>query len=200
MSSFIKRLRELNVAVMHPRDKTAEELLRQIHRIGCGHESIWPIPNKIPENIDVLFVDIDETNPKQIKPLLSKMKSAPPAIIAIINYENPSVLEGLFDIGAHAVITKPLRATGVMSAILMARRFWSESKRFRNDLDKLKARVENIQKLNDAKLILMHHRGISDKDAYSIIRKQAMAKRTTTLEIAQSIINANGILSDLGSE
>ncbi|MCF6233891.1 MAG: ANTAR domain-containing protein [Rhodobacteraceae bacterium] len=200
MSNFIRNLRELNVAVMHPRDKNAEELIRQIHRIGCGHEAIWPIPSKMPKNVDVLFVDVDETNPKQIKPLLNKMKGDPPAIIAIIDYENPSVLEGLFDIGAHAVLTKPLRATGVMSAILMARRIWSENKTLRKDLDKARARVDNIQKLNDAKFILMRHRGINDKDAYAIIRKQAMAKRTTTLEIAHSIINADGILSDLGNE
>ncbi|WP_413221985.1 ANTAR domain-containing response regulator [Tritonibacter mobilis] len=82
----------------------------------------------------------------------------------------------------------------------MARRYWSERRRFVKDLEKLKSRVENIQKLNDAKFILMRHRGINDKDAYAIIRKQAMAKRATTLEIAQSIINADGILSDLGND
>ncbi|MCZ4258712.1 ANTAR domain-containing response regulator [Sulfitobacter sp. G21635-S1] len=200
MSNFIQNLRELNVAVVHPRDKTAEELLRQIHRIGCGFEAIWPIPSSISENIDVLFVDVNETSPTEIKPLLNKTKGEPPAVIAIIGYENPSVLDGLFEIGAHAVITKPLRATGVMSAILMARRYWSERRRFVKDLEKLKSRVENIQKLNDAKFILMRHRGINDKDAYAIIRKQAMAKRATTLEIAQSIINADGILSDLGND
>lgn len=200
MSSFINSLRDLNVAVVHPRDKTAEELLRQIHRIGCGFEAIWPIPAALPPHVDVLFIDVNETSPAEIKPLLTRSKDEPPAIVALIEYENPSVLEGLFEIGAHAVITKPVRAAGVMSAILMARRFWSERRRFEKDLGKLRVRVENIQKVNDAKFILMRHRGINDKEAYAIIRKQAMAKRTTTLEIAQSIINADGILSDLGKE
>ncbi|WP_413221986.1 hypothetical protein [Tritonibacter mobilis] len=74
---------------MHPRDKTAEELLRQIHRIGCGFEAIWPIPSSISENIDVLFVDVNETSPTEIKPLLNKTKGEPPAVIAIIGYERP---------------------------------------------------------------------------------------------------------------
>jgi AmiR/NasT family two-component response regulator len=199
MTSFIKNLRKLNVAVVHPRDKTAEELLRQIHRIGCAHETIWPIPYEISENIDVIFIDVNETSPAQIKPLLNKFKGYPPTIIAIIGYENPSVLEGLFNIDAHAVITKPIRASGVLSAIVMARRFWAERKGLIKNLDKLKMRVESIQKLNDAKFILMRHRGINDKDAYAIIRKQAMTKRVTILEIAQSIINADGILNDLGN-
>ncbi len=197
MNNAINNVRDLNVAVMHPRDKTAEELLRQVHRIGCNFEAIWPIPSALPENIDVLFVDVTETSPREIKPLLNKSKEASPAIIAIVGYENPSVLEGLFEIGAHAVIAKPVRAAGVMSSILMARRYWADRRRFDKELEKLKTRVANVQKVNDAKFILMRHRGIHDSEAYAIIRKQAMAKRTTTLEIAQSIINAEGILNDL---
>ena len=200
MSSFINNLRDLNVAVMHPKGKYAEELLRQIHRIGCPFEAIWPIPSLLPKGFDVLFVDVDETSPIGIKRLLSKSKDDLPAIIAMIEYENPSVLEGLFEIGAHAVITKPVRAAGVMSSILMARRYWSESRKAEKDIIKLKSKLENVQKVNEAKSILMRHRGLSDKDAYAIIRKQAMAKRATTLEIAQSIINADGILSELGND
>ena len=44
----------------------------------------------------------------------------------------------------------------------------------------------------------MRHHGIDDQEAYAVIRKQAMSKRTTTLEIAQSIINADGILRNIG--
>lgn len=200
MSSFINNLRDLNVAVMHPKGKSAEELLRQIHRIGCPFEAIWPMPSSLPKGIDVLFVDVDETSPVGIKRLLAKSKDDLPTIIAMIEYENPSVLEGLFEIGAHAVITKPIRAAGVLSSILMARRYWSESRKAESDIVKLKSKLENVQKVNDAKSILMRHRGLNDKDAYAIIRKQAMAKRATTLEIAQSIINADGILSDFGND
>nr|WP_306268900.1 ANTAR domain-containing protein [Pararhizobium sp. IMCC3301] len=200
MGSFINSLRDLNVGVMHPRDKPAEELLRQIHRIGCPFEAIWPIPSSLPKGIDVLFVDVDATSPSEIKPLFLRSKDNLPAIIAIIEYENPSVLQGLFEIGAHAVITKPVRAAGVMSSILMARRYWSESRKFEKDIVKLKSKLENVQKVNEAKSILMRHHGLNDKEAYAIIRKQAMAKRATTLEIAQSIINADGILSELGND
>ena len=94
MSSFINNLRDLNVAVMHPKGKSAEELLRQIHRIGCPFEAIWPMPSSLPKGIDVLFVDVDETSPVGIKRLLAKSKDDLPTIIAMIEYENPSVLEG----------------------------------------------------------------------------------------------------------
>jgi len=82
----------------------------------------------------------------------------------------------------------------------MARRYWPETRKAEEDINKLKTKLENVQKVNFAKSILMRHRGLSEKEAYAIIWKQAMAKRAPTLEIAQSIINADGILSELGND
>lgn len=48
--------------------------------------------------------------------------------------------------------------------------------------------------MTKAKAILVETRGISEDQAYAIIRDQAMSKRTTTEEIANAIINANEIL------
>lgn len=199
MSFFDQNLRDLKVMIFHPRDKTADELLQQIHRIGCSFETTWPIPDALPQNADFIFVDMIDNSAAKMKPLLQKADGSGPAVIAIIGYENPSVLDSIFEIGAHAVLVKPLRATGVMSSMLMARRFWSEQNRFNQELGKLKLRLENLQNVNDAKLILMRHHGINDKEAYAIIRKQAMSKRVSTVEIAQAIINADGILNNFGA-
>jgi two-component system, response regulator / RNA-binding antiterminator len=93
---------------------------------------------------------------------------------------------------------KPVRAIGVLGSMLMARRYQSDQIRFERDLEKLREKLENVQKVNDAKFILMRHRGITEREAYDLIRKQAMSKRTTTTEIAQAIINAESILSGMG--
>ena len=46
----------------------------------------------------------------------------------------------------------------------------------------------------NAKSILMSTRGLSEEDAYKIIRDQAMSERVTAEEIADAVINANEIL------
>lgn len=194
-----QNLRNLNVMIFHQHDKMADELLQQIHRIGCSFKTIWPIPDTLPQRADFIFVDMIDDSAKRMKSLLHRSNSNGPAIIAIIPYENPSVLDEIFEIGAHAILTKPLRATGVMSSMLMARRFCAEQNRFKQDLGKLRLRLENLQNVNDAKFILMRHHSINDKDAYAIIRKQAMSKRVSIIEIAQAIINADGILNNFSS-
>ncbi|WP_249139025.1 ANTAR domain-containing protein [Actibacterium sp. MT2.3-13A] len=197
MSDFIQELRNLHALVVHPRDRSADELLQQVHRIGCSFETIWPVPKSLPDKFELVFIDVTDQTAANLKSFINS-SSHPPTVIAILGYENPSVLDMIFDIGAHAVLPKPFRAAGVLSSILMARRFWAEQMRYEKDLGKLRERLVNIQKVNDAKFILMRHQGINEKEAYDVIRKQAMAKRTTTIEISQSIINAESILRNFG--
>jgi len=197
MSDFIQELRDLHALVVHPRDRSADELLQQVHRIGCSFETIWPVPKSLPDKFELVFIDVTDQTAANLKSFINS-SSQPPTVIAILGYENPSVLDMIFDIGAHAVLPKPFRAAGVLSSILMARRFWAEQMRYEKDLAKLRERLGNIQKVNDAKFILMRHQGINEKEAYDVIRKQAMAKRTTTIEISQSIINAESILRNFG--
>lgn len=197
MNDLINELRDLRTLLIHPRDRSADELLQQIHRIGSNFGHMWPVPKALPEKYDVVFVDVTDQSPQDLKAFLGSHGTGV-AIIAIIGYENPSTLEMIFEIGAHAVLVKPLRAAGVLSAMLMARRSCAQQKRYEKDLAKLRDRLENVQRVNEAKFILMRHRNIDEREAYDLIRKQAMAKRTTTIEIALSIINAESILSNLG--
>lgn len=197
MTDLINELRGLNVLVVHPRDGEIDELLKQISRIGCNVAIAWPLPNELPAGTDVVFIELKEALSAETLQLLGRDKPNRPTIVGIIGYENPSVLQGLIDLSVHAVMVKPLRPFGVMSNILMARRVWHNNVAHSDELQKLRSRIENIQKIADAKFILMRHHGINEKEAYKIIRSQAMAKRTSTIEIAQSIINANGILNSL---
>jgi AmiR/NasT family two-component response regulator len=200
MTDLINEVRGLNVLVIHPRDGEIDELLKQISRIGCNVAIAWPLPNEVPQGTDLIFIEITEALASDTLSLLGRDRPNRPTLIGIIGYENPSVLQGLIDLSVHAVVAKPLRPFGVMSNIMMARRIWHDNRGFADDLQKLRVKIDNVQRIADAKFILMRHHGINEKEAYKIIRSQAMAKRTSTLEIAQSIINADGILNSLVSE
>ena len=41
-ATILRGLRSLKVVVIHPQDQDGEELLAQLHRIGCEVEVCWP--------------------------------------------------------------------------------------------------------------------------------------------------------------
>ncbi|MDZ7810536.1 MAG: ANTAR domain-containing protein [Arhodomonas sp.] len=199
-SNIIKSIRNLRVLVLHPRDSHAEQLLQQVRRIGCQAEAIWPLPERLPEHVDMVFVEVTESPSRALHQLVEKDVEERPTVIGVVSYENPSVLEALLEMRADAVLTKPLRPSGVLSSMVLARRIWEDFRRSQRALNKLKAKVKNTQTVSQAKFILMRLHQIPEDEAYSIIRSQAMAKRATTVEIAQAIINADGILGNISAK
>lgn len=196
MTDLINDLRSLNVLVLHRRDADCDDLVQQISRIGCNVETVWPPPDTLPANVDLVFVEIRESVQPGMQKLFQDGAMTRPTLIGIIGYENPSVLLGLLDLNVQTVLSKPLRAFGVMSSILMARRIWRQRREDLANLEKLRLKLENIQIVTEAKFILMRHHGINESEAYKVIRTHAMSRRTSTREIANAIINADGLLNN----
>ncbi|EAZ97362.1 ANTAR domain-containing response regulator [Marinobacter sp. ELB17] len=193
--NIIRQLRGLNVLVLHPRDGDAEELLQQLNRIGCRANAIWPPPSCPSDPADLTFIEVRETPDEAITNYL-KLTEDRPTLIGMAGYESPSVLQNLIDLEVDSVLAKPVRPYGVLSSIIVARRNWQQSKSNEKIIAKLKSKVENSHKMNEAKIVLMKVHDINEDQAYRAIRQQAMKCRKTIAEVAQSIIDANVMLHD----
>ncbi len=100
-----------------------------------------------------------------------------PVVVAIIDYENPTVLEAVLDIGAMAVVGAPVRPFGVLTNLVVALKAHRESREQRQRITKLDGKLNGIRRMTKAKTILMESRGVSEEEAYKTIRDQAMARR-----------------------
>jgi AmiR/NasT family two-component response regulator len=193
---LLKDLRSLRVAVFHPRDNDGEQLIRQLQRIGCQVQAFWPLTAELNEPFDVAFLAV---NPETITLDLPWIKSEDaPVRVAVVNYENPTIVDGMLRLGASAVIATPIRSFGVLSTLILARQLAGDLRLQRKRVAKLESKLQSIRKITDAKGVLMSSRKISEEDAYAVIRDQAMVKRVTIEEIATAIVNANEILSTVG--
>ncbi|WP_144107203.1 ANTAR domain-containing response regulator [Paraburkholderia sp. BCC1886] len=191
--SLLKDLRTLRVLVFHPDDSDGKLLTQQLQRIGCQVQAFWPPLPALPEGIDVIFLAI---RPESMGAAYEWLEADPvPAIITIVTYENPTIVDSVLQVGACAVLPSPVRSFGLLSALVVARRVHGESKEQSRKIRKLEAKLLGVRRIADAKSILMRTHRISDGAAYDLIREQAMSKRVTTEEIADAIINASEILS-----
>lgn len=189
----VKELRALKVAVVHPSDDDGLQLTQQLQRIGCQVLVYWPPSQAQLEGIDVAFLAV---RPDIVKLRLdwAKLENGP-AVIAVVTYENPTIIEAVLHLGAHAVLPSPVRSFGLLSALVVAREVHKEARQLRKQIRKAEVKLLGVRRIADAKSILMRTRGVTEGEAYDLIRAQAMSKRTTTEEIATAIITANEILS-----
>ena len=190
---LIQSLRNLNVLVLHPQDRDGEELARQLKRIGCRVTSTWPPPPAAPE-ADVVYLLFD---PDQASKARWSTRDLRGVLIAIIDFENPTILKELLDSNAQGVLTRPIRPAGVLSTLVLALSMKRYEIRLLGKIGKLEETLKARREIEKATRIIMNIRGLSEPKAYEFIRRQATAKRISTAAIAASIIHAQDMLGEL---
>lgn len=189
----LKELRALKIAVIHPDDADGMQLTQQLQRIGCQVQAFWPPVQVLPVGIDIAFMAV---RPDIIGLRFEwTQREDAPTVIAVVTYENPTIVEAVLALGAQAVLPSPVRSFGLLTALVLAREAHKENRSLTRRLRKVEAKLLGARHLADAKAILMKTHEISETQAYDLIREQAMSKRTTVEEIAAAIVHASEVLS-----
>jgi AmiR/NasT family two-component response regulator len=191
--ALLKDLRMLRVAVFHPDDADGAQLVQQLQRIGCQVQAFWPPLPQLPEGVELVFL--------AVRPDIIALDFAwcsgenSPALVAVVAYENPTIVEAVLRIGAKAILPAPVRSFGLLSALVLARQLNGQIGTQAKRIVKLELKLAGQRNVLEATRILSVSRGISDDAAFDLIRNQAMAKRVTKEEIATAIVNANDVLN-----
>ena len=194
-TGVLRDLRDLRVQVVHPPDEEGKNLVEHLRRIGCTVEAAWPVPDGPAGNADLLMLAIAYEQREAIRRLVRSSGDRAPPLIAIVDYENPTVLQIVIECGALAVVEKPIRPFGLLTTVILARSLWLERQEVQRKLRKLEGKLSGMQKLQRAKAIIMQSQGLSEDEAHGTIRRQAMTKRVSIEDMATAIINANELLT-----
>lgn len=193
--ALLDQLRNTRVLVVHPPDADGDVLLRQLRRIGCQVRSAWPPPSRLPDEIDAVFLLVERAG-SDVLPW--RAGDADPVLIAVVDYENPTLLKGLIDSGALAVLNKPIRATGLLSTLVLARSLAAYDRRMQAKIRKLEEQLRTRREVERATRLLMQLKGLSEAEAYELLRAQATKSRLSLGEVAQHVLGASDVLGGLG--
>lgn len=164
-------------------DPSRDVLVRTLERLGLQ------VTVKVPEATDfvadtqdVVFVDADQD--------FIVMGSDIPHI-ALIGIEAPSRLARVVRHRAAAVLMKPVRATGVFTALFLAFNEHSVRQRELSEREHLSRRAEGRRAVVKAILKIMKEKDLSDDEAYREMRFASMAKRISIEEFAAEVVAAS---------
>ena len=189
----LKELRALKIAVIHPDDADGMQLTQQLQRIGCQVQAFWPPVQVLPAGIDIAFMAV-RPDIVGLRFEWTQREDAP-TVIAVVTYENPTIVDAVLALRAQAVLPSPVRSFGLLTALVLARETHKENLSLTRRLRKVEAKLLGARHLADAKAVMMKTHDISEAQAYDLIREQAMSKRTTMEEIAAAIVHASEVLS-----
>lgn len=193
MLKTLRDIRSFRVQVLHPKDRECDELVAQIRRIGCRVESQWPPEGDISSHVDIAFVLFrqDEITSSIARALSERRASL--TVIGIVEFESPAVIEAVVRAGTSAVVTKPIRAFGLLTELIIAHTLNQRALLSSERVAKLEGKLSGLKQVEKAKAILMARKSLSEHEAYETIRLRAMSKRVTMEAVCAAIIEANEV-------
>jgi AmiR/NasT family two-component response regulator len=179
----------LRAALCLAPDRNRDVLAETLGRLGLRVEvlsatSAETVGSDPARRCDVLFFDADLAE----TPQLPRGGTPEIPIIAIVGLEAPGRLHNAFELGASALIHKPLRSSGIYSALFFGfnhHRRWLD---MAEQVKVLEVRHGARRFVQKAVLQLMEQNGCSDEDAYRLLREESMRRRVTVEEFAVRIL------------
>ena len=193
ISDLIRNVRKLRVLLLHPGDREGEDLLEHLNRIGCQVSTSWPPPSSVSEGTDVVLIAVRAIVEGNVQ--FDWDAEKPPApLIAVVDYENPLIVERVLRLGAQAVIGLPLQPLGILANLLLSATNFKRTRRLQARVDRLNSKLKANRDIASATSIIMKLHGLSEDEAYEMLRSQSMARRTTIESTAAAIIQASDVL------
>ncbi|MBZ9602352.1 ANTAR domain-containing response regulator [Phyllobacterium chamaecytisi] len=182
------------VTVLHRPEAATERLSRQLKLLGF-HVTIQWIPLDADELPDVILVDADQ-GWNDLLPWSGA--NAPRPVVALLGSEAPGRIAWLMEHGSCTIISKPIAASAIYPALVMAVSIHKEREAVRNRLLHLEERIRLRPLVHAAVQKIMAARQIDEEHAYSILRNCAMQRRVPMEQVAASIIGGAEPLPEAG--
>lgn len=179
---IIKNFLGLRALVIHEDDGNRQVLVNVLGRLGLTVRAINPQDPALPDALadsDILLADmIVEGLPP---------RSAPHSLpcIALIGSEAPSQLARVVAQGCASHIMKPIRSSGVFTALLLAVNEHDQRQKADQEISGLRQRMAGRRIVTKAVLDLMRIHGLSHDDAYERLRLTAMNRRLPIEKLAR---------------
>lgn len=143
---------------------------------------------------DVILIDLENPSRDVLEQMFQVSRAVRRPIAMFVDQSDAASIQQSVEAGVSAYIVDGLKKERIKPILdLCISRFNAFSK-LQDELDRTKSALEDRKVLDRAKGLLMKAKGLTEEEAYVLIRSTAMREKKKIGEIAQSIITAAELL------
>lgn len=144
---------------------------------------------------DVIVIDLENPNRDVLESMFQLSRAVKRPIAMFVDRSDQAAIEAAVEAGVSAYVVDGLKRERVKPILDMAISRFNAFARMSRELEEARSQLESRKIVDRAKGILMKTRGLSEADAYTLLRKTAMNQNRKISEIAESLITAAGLLA-----
>lgn len=145
---------------------------------------------------DVIVIDLENPNRDMLEHMLQVSRAVPRPVAMFVDRSDSASIEAAIDAGVSAYVVGGLSKERVKPILDTAISRFNAFSRLREELAEAKSQLAERKVIDRAKAILMRTRGLSEEQAYALLRTTAMKQSRRIAAIAESLVTAAGLLED----
>src|SRR5213596_1696606 len=143
---------------------------------------------------DVILIDLENPSRDVLEQMFQVSRAVRRPIAMFVDQSDAASIQASVDAGVSAYIVDGLKKERIKPILdLCISRFNAFSK-LQDELDRTKSALEERKVIDRSKGILMKVKGLTEDEAYVLMRSTAMREKKKIGEIAQSILTASELL------
>src|SRR3954468_1972246 len=143
---------------------------------------------------DVILIDLENPSRDVLEQMFQVSRAVRRPVAMFVDQSDSASIQASVDPGVSAYIVDGLKKERIKPILdLCISRFNAFSK-LQDELDRAKSALEDRKVIDRAKGILMKLKGLTEEEAYILLRSTAMREKKKISEIAQSILTASEML------
>jgi len=142
---------------------------------------------------DVVLMDVSLKGQDGIEAACEISVKSPTPVVLVTGNDDDDTIHRAVEAGVVAYLVKPVKSEELYAAIELAVSKFKEFRRLIDENNELRDTLAARKVIERAKGILIEKEGITEREAFTRIRKISMDKRKSMKEIAEVIISAMGL-------
>jgi response regulator NasT len=143
---------------------------------------------------DVVLVDLSDPNRDVIEALALASSPMERPVAMFVDESDEAVMRAAIEAGVSAYVVAGLTRERIRPVLTAAVARFHMVARLRAELAATKAALEERKTVDRAKGMLMKAKGLSEEEAYALLRRTAMEKGRKVADVAQALITAADLL------
>ena len=143
---------------------------------------------------DIIVIDLENPSRDILEQMFQVSRAVRRPIAMFVDQSDSASIQASVDAGVSAYIVDGLKKERIKSILDLCVSRFNAFAKLQDELDRTKMALEERKVIDRAKGILMKLKGLTEEEAYVLMRSTAMREKKKIGEIAQSILTASELL------
>ena len=143
---------------------------------------------------DIIIIDLENPSRDSLEQMFQVSRAVRRPIAMFVDQSDSAMIQASVDAGVSAYIVDGLKKERIKPILDLCVSRFNAFAKLQDELDRTKTALEERKVIDRAKGILMKLKGLTEEEAYVLMRSTAMREKKKIGEIAQSILTASELL------